>query len=122
MPATLGILLCRILKQKLGKNHDVIVISPNTKYLRIPSNNIEVCIDQLTTKQVTFELAPVYKKLGIDYKHPKATALFPEGSAENQKSYVVIEYTFRDKTGQPDKIEYDYLVNATGPRLNFGAT
>ncbi len=111
----------QILKRKLGRNHEVIVISPNTKYQWIPSN-IWVGIGQMTAKQVTFELAPVYKKLGIDYKQAKATALFPDGDADHLKPFVAIEYTSPDKTGQTDKIEYDYLVNATGPKLNFGAT
>jgi sulfide:quinone oxidoreductase len=111
----------QILKRKLGKNHEIIVISPNTKYQWIPSN-IWVGIGQMTAKNVTFELAPVYKKLGIDYKQAKATAIFPEGNAEKTKQFVAIEYTSQDKTGQTDKIEFDYLINATGPRLNFGAT
>ena len=53
----------QILKRKLGRNHEVIVISPNTKYQWVPSN-IWVGIGQMTAKQVTFELAPVYRKTG----------------------------------------------------------
>jgi len=111
----------QILKRKLGRNHEVIVISPNSKYQWVPSN-IWVGIGQMTAKQVTFELAPVYKKLGIEYKQAKATALFPEGDADHLKPFIAIEYTSPDKTGQTDKIEFDYLVNATGPKLNFAAT
>ena len=96
----------QILKRKLGKNHEIIVISPNTKYQWIPSN-IWVGIGQMTAKNVTFELAPVYKKLGIEYKQAKATAIFPEGNAEKTKQFVAIEYTSQDKTGQTDKIESD---------------
>lgn len=111
----------QILKRKLGRNHEVIVISPNSKYQWVPSN-IWVGIGQMTAKQVTFELAPVYKKLGIEYKQAKATALFPEGDAEHLKPFIAIEYTSPDKIGQTDNVEYDYLVNATGPKLNFAAT
>ena len=79
----------QILKRKLGRNHEVIVVSPNTKYQWIPSN-IWVGIGQMTAKQVTFELAPVYKKLGIEYKQAKATALFPEGGC--QPSETICRY------------------------------
>ncbi len=111
----------QILKRKLGKNHEIIVISPNTKYQWIPSN-IWVGIGQMTAKNVTFELAPVYKKLGIVYTQAKATAIYPEGDATHTKPFVAVEYTSQDKSGQTGQVEYDYLVNATGPRLNFAAT
>jgi sulfide:quinone oxidoreductase len=111
----------QILRRKLGKGHEVIVVSPNTKYQWIPSN-IWVGIGQMTARNVTFELAPVYKKLGIVYKQAKATSIFPEGDASHTKPYVAIEYTSADRNGQTDAVEYDYLVNATGPKLNFAAT
>ena len=31
-------------------------------------------------------------------------------------------YTDPDRAGQHGELTYDYLINATGPRLNFGAT
>jgi sulfide:quinone oxidoreductase len=111
----------QILKRKLGRKHEVIVISPNTKYQWIPSN-IWVGIGQMTAKQVTFELAPVYRKLGIQYLQAKAIAIYPQGNADHSKPFVAIEYTSPDKSQPTDQIEYDYLVNATGPKLNFAAT
>ena len=111
----------QILKRKLGKKHEVIVISPNTKYQWIPSN-IWVGIGQMTAKNVTFELAPVYRKLGIRFIQAKATAIFPEGDNSILKPFVLVEYTGQDKTGETEKVEYDYLINATGPKLNFAAT
>ncbi|NVO21154.1 MAG: NAD(P)/FAD-dependent oxidoreductase [Bacteroidetes bacterium] len=111
----------QILKRKLGRKHDVVVVSPNTKYQWIPSN-IWVGIGQMTDKQVTFELGPVYRKLGIEHIQAKAVALFPEGSADNPGAFVEVLYTGKEKNGLPDRIKYDYLVNATGPRLNFAAT
>jgi len=38
------------------------------------------------------------------------------------KPYITIEYTGQGKEGQTEEISYDYLVNATGPKLNFDAT
>ncbi|MFN8134810.1 MAG: FAD/NAD(P)-binding oxidoreductase [Bacteroidales bacterium] len=110
-----------IARRKLGSKHDVIVVSPNTKYQWIPSN-IWVGIGQMTARQVTFELAPVYKKLGINYEQAKAVAIHPEGDAEIPRPFVMVESTRQDQAGESKKIEYDYLINATGPRLNFAAT
>ena len=86
----------QILKRKLGRNHEVIVVSPNTKYQWIPSN-IWVGIGQMTARNVTFELAPVYKKLGIEYRLAKATAIFPEEDTVLSKPYVAVEYTESNK-------------------------
>ena len=104
-----------IAKRKLGSKHEVVVVSPNTKYQWIPSN-IWVGIGQMTARQVTFELAPVYKKLGINYEQAKAVAILPEGDAELPGPFVMVESTRQDQAGELKKIEYDYLINATGPR------
>ena len=55
------------LKHWLGKNHDVVVVTPNSKWNWIPSN-IWVGIGEMTKEDVTFPLAPVYEKAGIEYK------------------------------------------------------
>jgi sulfide:quinone oxidoreductase len=110
-----------ILKRKLGSKHQVTVVSPNSKYQWIPSN-IWVGIGQMTAKQVTFELAPVYKKMGIEFIQAKAVALHPEGGSGSVSPYVDVEFTAGTEAGKSGVITYDYLVNATGPKLNFSAT
>ena len=105
----------------LGSEHEVVVVTPNAKWNWIPSN-IWVGVGQMTKKDVTFDLAPVYAKAGIDYRQAKAVSLNPEGSQTSEKPFVTIEYTSADKAGETENIEYDYIVNATGPKLNFGAT
>jgi len=105
----------------LGSSHEVMVVTPNAKWNWIPSN-IWVGVGELTKEDVTFDLAPVYKKGGITYKQAKATEIHPEGKEGSDKPYVVIEHTSPSKAGEIEEVEYDYLVNATGPKLNFGAT
>ena len=105
----------------LGSEHEVVVVTPNAKWNWIPSN-IWVGVGQMSKKDVTFDLAPVYAKAGIDYRQAKAVSLNPEGSQTSEKPFVTIEYTSADKAGKTENIEYDYIVNATGPKLNFGAT
>lgn len=109
------------LKKKLGKKHDVIVVSPSKYYQWVPSN-IWVGVGKMKRDQVRFDLNKVYKRWGIDFRQAKATAIHPEGDTTSNLGYVDIEYTQEDKRGQSEKVEYDYLVNATGPRLNFDAT
>lgn len=109
------------LKKRLGKAHDVVVVSPNSNYNWIPSN-IWVGVGKMTTEDVVFPLAPVYKKKGIDFVQAKAFALWPEGDADDSQPAVEVEYTSADKAGQTEKLRYDYVVNATGPKLNFAAT
>ena len=105
----------------LGSAHEVVVVTPNAKWNWIPSN-IWVGVGQMKKEEVTFDLAPVYAKAGINYYQAKAVSLNPEGSESSDKPFVTIEYTSADKAGQSENIEYDYIVNATGPKLNFGAT
>ena len=109
------------LKKMLGKKHEVIVVSPNRYYQWVPSN-IWVGVGRMTVDQVRFPLAKVYRKWGIIYKQAKALALYPEGDRESNSPYVTIEYVADEQRGQCEKVSYDYLVNATGPKLNFEAT
>ncbi|MBK1648583.1 NAD(P)/FAD-dependent oxidoreductase [Rhabdochromatium marinum] len=104
-----------------GSAHQITVVSPKSKWNWIPSN-IWVGVGVMTEKQVVFELEPVYRKLGINFRQAKAVSIHPEGGPNQSQSFVTIEYTDPARAGQTDTIEYDYLVNATGPKLNFGAT
>jgi len=109
-------------KKWLGKDHEVVVVTPNARWNWIPSN-IWVGVGEMTKDDVTFELAPVYHKAGIDYRQAKALGIHPEGgSTHGDKPYIVIEYTGQGKEGQKEELTYDYLINATGPKLNFAAT
>jgi len=105
----------------LGKKHEVVVVTPNSKWNWIPSN-IWVGVGEMSKEEVTFDLDPVYKKAGVDYRQAKAVSINPEGSESKDKAFVTVEYTGQGKEGQTEEIEYDYLINATGPKLNFGAT
>ena len=48
--------------------------------------------------------------------------LHPEGAAEDPAPFVVAESTRAGHEGERESIRYDFLINATGPKLNFGAT
>jgi sulfide:quinone oxidoreductase len=111
----------RYLNKWIGKNHEIIVVSPNAKWNWIPSN-IWVGVGQMTEDQVTFDLNEIYKKTNIKFHQAKAVSIHPEGENANASPFVKVEYTNPSKTGIQENIYFDYLVNATGPKLNFGAT
>ncbi len=109
------------LGRSLKKGHEVIVVSPNSNFQWVPSN-IWVGVGLMTPEQVKFKLAPVYKKMGVTYKQAKAISIHPEGDSEYSTAFVEIEYVDENQKGKREKVSYDFLVNATGPKLNFGAT
>jgi sulfide:quinone oxidoreductase len=111
----------RHLHKTLGRQHEIIVISPLPSWNWIPSN-IWVGVGKKTEQEVTFDLRTLYKKIGVTFQQAKALSIHPEGGTASARAYVTIEHTDAQKTGQIQTIEYDYLINATGPKLNFNAT
>ncbi|MDU0349139.1 FAD/NAD(P)-binding oxidoreductase [Actinomyces sp. MRS3W] len=111
------------LRRLLPREHQVVVISPNSQWNWIPSN-IWVGTGRMRKEQVLFPLAPVYRRQGIIFHQAKATALYPEGhpSATDSRPQVELEFTAPARSGEVRRLAYDYLIDATGPRLNFGAT
>ena len=109
------------LKKMLGKKHEVTVVSPSQYYQWVPSN-IWVGIGKMKVDQVRFKLNKVYNRWGIIFKQAKATTIHPEGDSTTDSPFVSIEYVSEDKNGETEKVEYDYLVNATGPKLRFDLT
>jgi sulfide:quinone oxidoreductase len=109
------------LRRLLSKEHEVHVVSPKTKWNWIPSN-IWVGVGEMTEKQVTFELPPIYKKQGIVFTQGNGIEIYPEGDANHLSPYIKIQPTEKLDSHQESILEYDYLVNATDPKLNFEAT
>ena len=109
------------LRRKLGKEHEVVVVSPNSNYQWIPSN-IWVGIGRMKSQQILFPLKPLYKKKNIGFIQAKAMSFHPEGDLTETKPYVMVEYVTGSEKGKQEKVSYDYLINGTGPKLNFEAT
>jgi sulfide:quinone oxidoreductase len=109
------------LRRLLGKEHEVLVVSPNSKWNWIPSN-IWVGVGRMSAKAVTFPLAPVYRRKGITFEQAEAVAIRPEGDEADGHPNVEVVYTSAERQGETARISYDFLINATGPKLNFAAT
>lgn len=109
------------LRKWLGKEHEVVVISPKPDYNWLPSN-IWVGVGRMKAEQVVLPLAPIYLRHGIDFRQARALSIHPEGDGSNAKSFVRVESSLPGSTGDQTDISYDFLINATGPKLNFSAT
>jgi sulfide:quinone oxidoreductase len=109
------------LRKWLGKDDRVTVVSPLPTYNWIPSN-IWVGVGLCKKEEVIFPLAPVYRRHGIEFKQARALAIYPEGADQNPAPFVEIEWTLEGKAGERERVPYDFLINATGPKLNFPAT
>lgn len=108
-------------RHRLGAQHEITVVSPNSKYNWIPSN-IWVGVGKMSEQDVTFPLAPIYAKSGIEFIQAKAMSIHPEGNASASRPFVTVEHTSESRRGDAEQVAYDYLINATGPKLNFAAT
>ena len=109
------------LTRMLSHSDQVVVVTPNSNWNWIPSN-IWLGVGRMKADQVTFKLGPIYQRKGIEFHQALATAIHPEGDDAHSKPFVDLIYTDPARAGEHGLLEYDYLINATGPKLNFGAT
>ena len=109
------------LQRRLKRRHEIVVVSPNSNWNWIPSN-IWVGVGKMTRDQVTFPLAPIYRRKHIEFRQAMAVALHPEGDGSSPQGFVDIVYTDPSRPGDQEQLRYDYLIVATGPQLNFAAT
>ena len=91
------------LRRKLSKQHEVLVVSPNSNYQWIPSN-IWVGIGRMKSEEILFPLQPLYKKKGIGYKQAKVSTFHPEGDNDTEKPFVNVEYVVGEKRDKPKKL------------------
>ena len=102
----------------LGRGDTVTVVSPKPDYNWIPSN-IWVGVGLMQPAQVTFPLAPVYERHGIEFLQAGAREIHPEGDVGDPTPYLTVEPV---GGGSPQRVPYDFLINATGPKLRFDKT
>jgi sulfide:quinone oxidoreductase len=110
-----------LLRRQLSRQHRITVISPEAEWNWIPSN-IWVGVGVMERREVVFPLAPLYARMDIGFHQGRATTLFPEGTAEDSQPFVEYLPAGAAPDAAPRREAYDYLVNATGPKLNFAAT
>ena len=107
------------LRRVLGTEHEVVVVSPNADWNWIPSN-IWVGVGRMDAAQVTFPLAPVYRRAGDRHSaRPGRSRSGRRATASTGQPAVDIDYTVPGRAGERERLSYDYLINATGPEAEL---
>ena len=74
-----------------------------------------VGVGLLKPAKVTFPLAPVHERVGIEFMQPAPRDIYPDGERDDPSPYVVAEAA----DGTRSEVRYDFLINATGPASRF---
>lgn len=98
------------LSQLLKRKAVITVVSPKNRFTWFPSL-IWVGTGSMCEDDVWFALAPVYERIGVEYLDGRATEIRPDDRT------VTVQTAAGEQT-----LQYDFLVNATGPYLNFEGT
>ncbi|HLF63808.1 MAG TPA: FAD-dependent oxidoreductase [Saprospiraceae bacterium] len=101
---TAAIQLSRGLKKRKGEYYQVTVVSPSHEFLYVPSL-IWVPFGRRMLKDIRFDLRPILQKNNINFIEEAAERVDPE---------INTVYLPDGKS-----ISYDYLVAATGVKMNF---
>ena len=99
-----GIPMAFEMKELARKEDEVIVISDSPTFHFVPSNPW-VAVNWRKPSEIKVELAPVFKKKKISFIQQAARKVHPE---DNQVELA-----------DDSRVDYDFLVVATGPRLAF---
>jgi sulfide:quinone oxidoreductase len=102
------------LGSRIGKSHEITVISNNDHFSYLPSW-VWVGVGHMKPEKTVFPLKPVYDRLHVNYVHASAKEVHPDDGDQ----YVIGEM---NGSKEQVKLAYDYLVIATGPKLNFAGT
>jgi len=92
------------LRAELGKEHEVTLINERDYFQFVPSNPW-AAVGWRDRPSVTFELRPHLERKGINFIAQRCDSIDPKAN----------RLTLEDGT----RVDYDYLVIATGPKLSF---
>jgi sulfide:quinone oxidoreductase len=97
----------------LGGEHEITVINRLDHFSYIPSW-VWVGIGRMPVEKTRFPLRPVYDRFGVRFVRGRASEVHPD------ERFVVVEET--DGPGGVTRVDYDHLLIATGPKLDFEGT
>lgn len=100
------------LGDKIGKQHEVTVVNRYDYFGFVPSW-VWVGVGHMPPEQTIIPLKPVYDRKQVRFVHGRVTEVHPD------ENYVLLNH---EGGTQGARLDYDYLVIATGPKLNFAAT
>lgn len=92
------------MRKQLDSRHEIVVLDPHDHFTFIPSL-IWLPFGDRDADDITFPLEPLYRRRGVEFVNEAATRV------------EVADHTVVSESGE--RIEYDKLLVATGPRLAF---
>jgi sulfide:quinone oxidoreductase len=95
----------------LGAEHEITVINRLRDFSYVPSW-VWVGIGRMPVEKTVFPLEPVYRRSGVRFVHGRATQVRVD------ERVVLVE----PDGGGETRVEYDHLIVATGPKLDFEGT
>ncbi len=101
------------LGKALGSKHSVTVVNANENFYFIPSF-VWVGTGRMAPEKTRFPLKPVFDRFGVKFVQGWAHSIDPV------EKYIIAEQ--RGDASGDLRIDYDYLLVATGPKLNFEGT
>jgi sulfide:quinone oxidoreductase len=99
-----GVPMAYEMKETVGNQHQVTVISDSPTFHFVPSNPW-IPVGWRKPEDLKVELAPVMAKKGIEFIQKAATKVDPQANKVH--------------LADGSSVDYDYLIVATGPRLAF---
>jgi sulfide:quinone oxidoreductase len=99
------------LSKLVPREAEITVVSPGNRFTWFPSL-VWVGNGTMPQESCHFPLAPVYERIGVHYIAGKAIAIYPDSRRVD----------VRGDDGNMSSLTYDFLLNATGPHLNFEGT
>ncbi len=100
------------LGKTLGRDHEITVVNRHDKFIFIPSL-VWAGIDRMQLDKLQFPLRPVYDRFHVNFLHGAARSIHVDENFLRADSA---------NGGGQQRLDYDYLLVATGPHLNFEAT
>jgi len=99
-----GVIMAYEMKENMRPSDELTVVNLGTAYSFVPSNPW-VAVGWREPEEVTVDLEPIFKRLGIGFRPEGAKRVHPEKN--------------RIELNDGSSIDYDYLIVATGPDLAF---
>jgi sulfide:quinone oxidoreductase len=100
------------LGNKIGHNHEITMVNKFDYFLYLPSL-IWVGIGRMKPEKVRVSLKKIYDRINVRFIHGTASEVHPD-----EKYILAININGSDAV----RVDYDYLIIATGPRLNWEGT
>jgi len=102
------------LGSQLGRKHEITVISNRDVFSYLPSW-VWVGVGHMQPEKTVFKLKPVYDRKNVKFVHAAVKEIHPDAGDQ---------YLLGDEvgSGKEARLDYDYLVIAPGPLLNFAGT